>query len=64
MADFDAENEYIWLGGSTTNALQLPLDSTSGYVTESTAAIIIMTKPDEKALDRGYLVDHMTGTYG
>ena len=64
MADFDAENEYIWLGGSTTNALQLPMGSNSGYIESNIAAIIIMTKPDEKALDRGYLVDHMTGTYG
>ena len=40
------------------------MGSNSGYIESNIAAIIIMTKPDEKALDRGYLVDHMIGASG
>ena len=60
MADFDADNEYVWLGGTTTNALQLPQPGNTGYTTASTAAIILVTRPGEETLDKGFLVDHLT----
>ena len=59
MADFDASNEFVWLGGTTTNALELK-PSSNQYVTSSTAAIIIATKHVQSYLDKGFIVDHMT----
>ena len=45
MADFEPDTELFWLGGTTTKSHQFPVSIDEGYVTRSTAAIILTTRP-------------------
>ena len=57
MADYDPDTTQLWIGGTTTNALQF---NQGTYITRSTAAIILQTSDVLGTVERGYLIDHMT----